>query len=235
MPKLWPEMRLHQKPPPLFEEPIGLSIVSDSQLLSQGLAALLGQFLSCCTITICTRLEIPARMPQPPLHFALLDASEGIEQTVCLIRAWRAAHPSTTILTIELADNASGIVACIEAGTSGYTLRGVGIDAIVEALLLLQRGHAVCSLDIAARVFARLAELGDDRQESADVSAGLTEREREVLAYLAADHSNQEIAERLVIEVRTVKHHVHNILAKLKARHRWQAVMVARDQGILSK
>jgi DNA-binding NarL/FixJ family response regulator len=102
-------------------------------------------------------------------------------------------------------------------------------------LLLLQRGHAVCSLDIAARVFARLADLGDDRQESADVGAGLTEREREVLAYLAADHSNQEIAERLVIEVRTVKHHVHNILAKLKARHRWQAVMVARDQGILSK
>jgi DNA-binding NarL/FixJ family response regulator len=219
----------------LLEEPVGLNIVSDSPLISEGLAALLDQHLACGTITIYNFLEIPARMPQPPLQLALVDASTGIEQTVRLIRAWHMAHPRTAILTVELADNASEIVACIEAGAKGYTLRGVGVDAVVEALLLLQRGQAACSLEIAAQVFERFARMGDQRQAPADLSVGLTERECDVLACLAADYSNQEIAERLVIEVRTVKHHVHNILAKLKARHRWQAVMVARDQGIIAK
>jgi DNA-binding NarL/FixJ family response regulator len=228
-------MRLHQKTPLLLEEPIGLSIVSDSPLLSEGLAALLEQYLASCTITIYNSLEIPARMPQSPFQFALVDASAGIDYTVRLIRAWHAAHPHAAILTVELADNASEIVACIEAGAKGYTLRGVGANAVAEALLLLQRGQAVCSLEIAAQVFERFVGMRDSYPAPAVVGVGLTERESEVLAFLAADCSNQQIAERLVIEVRTVKHHVHNILAKLKARHRWQAVMVARDQGIITK
>jgi DNA-binding NarL/FixJ family response regulator len=234
MPKSWTEMRLHQAKP-LLEDSIGLSIVSASPLLSEGLATLLDQYLLRSTITIYDYLEIPARMPQPPFQLALVDASTEIDQTVRLIRAWHAAHPHTAILTVELANNASEIVACIEAGARGYTLRGVGVDAVVEALLLLLRGQAACSLEIAAQVFERFARMRDHRHESADLSVGLTNRECEVLACLAADCSNQEIAERLVIEVRTVKHHVHNLLAKLKARHRWQAVMVAREQGIIAK
>jgi two-component system nitrate/nitrite response regulator NarL len=231
----WPEMMRRGTKSLLFEDPIGLSIVSDSQLLCEGLAALLSQYLPRCTVTVYTGLEIPEWLPRRPHQLALIDASTGIEKTVRLIRAWHAAHPTAAVLTLELADNASEIMACIEAGAMGYILRGVGIDTVVEALLLLRSGQAVCSLEIAAQVFARLAELGDNRQESAPVGVELTEREREVLTYLAADWSNQEIAERLVIEVRTVKHHVHNILAKLKARHRWQAVIAARDQGLISK
>ena len=61
----------------------------------------------------------------------------------------------------------------------------------------------------------------------------LTAREREILGLIDDGLSNKEIAGRLCIELSTVKNHVHNILAKLKARHRWQAVMVARDQGII--
>ncbi|SRR5258706_582485 len=62
----------------------------------------------------------------------------------------------------------------------------------------------------------------------------LTARELEVLRYLADDYSNQQIADLLVIEVRTVKHHVHNILAKLNVGHRWDAARLALEQGWLS-
>jgi DNA-binding NarL/FixJ family response regulator len=235
MPSSSPDKRLYQTASTLFTESIELSIISQSQLLSRGLAALLAQHLTGCTITVYGGAEIPARVSQAPTHFALLDASTALEQTVRLIRAWRVAYPSVGILAIELADQANAIVACIEAGARGYTLRGVGVETVVEALLLLQRGQAACSLEIAAQVFERLAELHGQRPTWGEAEPDLTEREREVLAYLAADHSNQEIAERLVIEVRTVKHHVHNILAKLKARHRWQAVMMARDRGLIAK
>src|SRR5215217_803347 len=63
MPTSWPEMRLHKRKP-LFEDPIELSIVSDSQLLAEGLAALIGQYLTRCTITRYTGLEIPDRLHQ---------------------------------------------------------------------------------------------------------------------------------------------------------------------------
>jgi DNA-binding NarL/FixJ family response regulator len=61
----------------------------------------------------------------------------------------------------------------------------------------------------------------------------LTQRELEVLRYVNLDYSNQQIAELLTIEIRTVKHHVHNILQKLQLRHRWDAARLAVEQGWL--
>jgi DNA-binding NarL/FixJ family response regulator len=212
---------------------IALSIVSDSRLLCEGLAALLAQALPHCTVSSYAVTEIPEWLPRHPRQIALMDATSTIEQTVRLIRAWRAAHPTVAILTLELGPNAGDILACIEAGAGGYTLRGANVEAVVEAVRLLQRGQAACSLEIAAQVFARLTQIQDARDEAIEDAFALTAREQEVLAYLAADCSNQEIAQRMVIEVRTVKHHVHNILAKLQAHHRWQAVTVARERGLL--
>jgi DNA-binding NarL/FixJ family response regulator len=217
----------------VHEAVLGLNIVSHSQLFCEGVAALLAHYLPHATCSAYADTELPCGLPLRTTQLVLVDGGGGLERTLRVIRAWRAAHPETPILTLELPDDASAMVACIEAGARGYTLRGAGSAEVVEALLLLLRGQVACSLEVTAQVFARLAE-----RNAAGVAAQaveLTEREREVLAYLAADYSNQAIAERLTIEVRTVKHHVHNLLAKLKARHRWQAVSVARDQGLLSR
>jgi DNA-binding NarL/FixJ family response regulator len=62
----------------------------------------------------------------------------------------------------------------------------------------------------------------------------LTNRELDVLRCINQDLTNQQIAEALVIEVRTVKHHVHSILYKLKLSHRWEAGRVAAERGWLS-
>ncbi|MCX7789842.1 MAG: response regulator transcription factor [Chloroflexaceae bacterium] len=210
--------------------PVSVQIVSPSRLFSEGLALLLAQHMP---ESVSRAFE--AAGPDGEHGVLLIDGNLALATTLECIRACRSVHPHAPILVADLCDRVDDVVACIEAGAGGYTLRGDGVETLVEALRMLYTGRAACSPEVAARVFARLAAARDGLAPQAGPDPDLTPREREILGYLAADYSNQQIAAALVIEVRTVKHHVHNILAKLRARHRWQAVAVAQAQGLIER
>jgi DNA-binding NarL/FixJ family response regulator len=138
------------------------------------------------------------------------------------------------VLAVELPDDTELILDCIEAGVSAYTLRGASAAEVAEAISGVRGNRANSDPRITAGVFARLAALADQTaHEPARATPVLTPRELEVLHHLSLDRTNKEIAVRMVIEVRTVKHHVHSILQKLKLRHRWDAVRLARERGWL--
>lgn len=208
--------------------PMVVQVVSCSRLFSEGLVALLRSQMP--EIDLWADAEAGGE-PQ----VLLIDGGGDLATTVAHIRAQRSAHPSALIMVVELNNLVDDVVACIEAGAGCYTVRGDGSDALVEALRLLCSGRAACSPEVTARIFARLAAAHSGSPPVEEPGPALTVREREILGYLAADFSNQQIATSLVIEVRTVKHHVHNILAKLRARHRWQAVAVAHAQGLIDQ
>jgi two-component system nitrate/nitrite response regulator NarL len=165
----------------------------------------------------------------------LLDGGIGVEAALRWTRYWRGLEPPAAVLVLELLDDAALILDCIEAGACGYTVRGASAGEVTEAILRVQRGAAACSPEVAARLFARLAALSAARTPTVPAGIPLTARELEVLRCIAADCSNQEIAERLVLQLSTVKHHVHNILEKLSLRHRWDAVRLASEQGWLDE
>jgi DNA-binding NarL/FixJ family response regulator len=211
-----------------------ISIVSESCVIREGLAALLIRYGEAEADT-CQACEPFPDLPRRPAQcqIVLLDGTVEVGPTLDWIRECRNANPLTQIMVIELLDSISPILAYVSAGVRAYTLRGAPLAEIVMGIQALRQGHAYCSPSLTGRLFEHL-----NRPEALPNSprpAGLSARELEVLHYLVVDYSNQQIAEQLKIDVRTVKHHVHNILQKLKVRHRWDAARLAQGQGWLQE
>jgi two-component system NarL family response regulator len=114
----------------------------------------------------------------------------------------------------------------IEAGACGLILKDSSVDELLEAIRLAQKGEAQISGRIAGAVMERLtylARMFSAIENKIDGDIRLTSRELEVLQFIGEGLTNQEIAERLVVEVGTVKNHVHSILEKLNVNNREEA------------
>jgi DNA-binding NarL/FixJ family response regulator len=139
-------------------------------------------------------------------------------------------HAGVGVVALAIAEQRADVIAFAEAGVSAYLTSDQSLDDLVDAVLAVERGEAGCSPRVTALLLRHVATLAVDRGQDPgrDGSPPLTPREREVLVLLGDGLTNQQIALRLSIQLATVKHHVHNILAKLGARSRAQAVAVAR-------
>jgi DNA-binding NarL/FixJ family response regulator len=214
---------------------IPVSIVSNSCLLRDGLARLL---------TPHAQLNIFARYPGQPIttsswpnpvgHQVLLDATVGQQQSINWIRALRQLSPPAHVVVLELADDCDCILACIEAGATAYLPLGASVQDVVQAIQDAHMDRARCSPEITALLFNRLAANTASACPPVDVLMPLTARELEVLHDIALDYTNVQIARHLVIELSTVKHHIHSILEKLQLSHRWAAVQMAQERGWLT-
>ena len=130
------------------------------------------------------------------------------------------------VLAFGVVDTKEQVLQYIEAGAVGYILKNDSLDNLIAEIRAAEKGKALVSPKIAAALIERVNELAHlfAAIDPALVnSVALTDRELEVLNLIGQDLTNQEIAERLVIEVGTVKNHVHNILKKLKVRNRDEA------------
>lgn len=221
-----------QHPQMTTDEPTNqttISIVSSSKLLRDGLAALLSAYSKLCVVGKYSEHTPDAiRLPNPAGHVVLLDGGLGHSLAIPWTLYWRSLDMPAHVVVMELLNDIDLILACIEAGASGYILRGASIDDVVETIDRVRCGIAQCSPEVTARLFARLAALRSATPTMVVDGAKLTPREVEVLRYIAEDYSNQEIANALVIEVRTVKHHVHNILREIQYAQPWRRSALCR-------
>ncbi len=135
-------------------------------------------------------------------------------------------HASVKILAFGLAESQAQVLKYIEAGADGYVASDDSVEDLLTRIRLAHQDKAVVSPAIAAALMSRVkmyAQLLSDVELGLYEDADLTPREREVLDLIALGLSNQEIADRLVIEVGTVKNHVHSILQKLNVGSREDA------------
>ncbi|MCA9874293.1 MAG: response regulator transcription factor [Ardenticatenaceae bacterium] len=149
-----------------------------------------------------------------------------------LIRAARKTETAAKVLAMGIPKTEKAILAYVEAGAGGYVLQDGSMDELLKNIYALYRGEALASPQMTAALMSRVNELAQLRSElglTPDINrlSELTPREREVLAVIGEELSNQEIAERLAIELGTVKNHVHNILQKLGVTNRWEATAYA--------
>lgn len=159
---------------------------------------------------------------------ALVSESLAQESTLELVRQLVQGAPEVKVLITGLTEEAETILQFVEAGASGYILKQESSAAMLQKVRAAHRNKAVVSPQVAASLMAHLAALsmrvsvkGTHREQYRFEE--LTPREREVLELLAEELSNQQIANRLHIEVGTVKNHVHHILKKLSANDRYEA------------
>jgi len=217
-----------------MDKPIHIFIADDNRLLREGLVSMLSEQEDIIVLgSAASGRKALAQIKELRPEVALIDIGmpekDGIEVTQALHRDM----PEVKVIILGMPDLTDEILACIEAGAAGYVLKEASFDSLVETIRSAQRGESFCSPRMAASLFSRVAELAGEQIPQSSVK--LTPREVQIINQIADGLSNKEIAQKLSIEVQTVKNHIHNILDKLQLHNRLEAVQYARERKLLKK
>jgi DNA-binding NarL/FixJ family response regulator len=156
---------------------------------------------------------------------------DGVAATRRLLAAAPGASPRVLILTTFDLDDY--VVEALRAGASGFLLKDVPPEDLVDAIRVLASGDALLAPSVTRRLLDRFAHLFPTPAGATPGLDQLTERELEVFRLMARGLSNAEIAELLVVSETTVKTHVGRVLMKLGLRDRVQAVVLAYETGLV--
>jgi len=195
----------------ILESEPGIVIVGEARTGSEAIA----QATELCPDVICMDVQMPGM--------------DGLAATREIVKDPRLC---SSVLILTTFDRDDYLFDALSAGASGFLLKNASPEDLVDAVQVVARGDAMLAPDVTRRVIERFAaDPARSPQEHPGV-AELTDREREVLVYLARGWSNAEIAAQLFVGEATVKTHVSKILMKLRVRDRIQAVVFAYEHGI---
>lgn len=147
----------------------------------------------------------------------------GIEAT----RTIKREHPGIRVLILSMHEDEEYVRPLMEAGASGYVLKRSATTELVSALRAAYQGHTVLAPELARAAFGSPAS-------TADRYDGLTEREIEVLKLIAEGLTNQQIADRLTISIKTVQAHRANIMEKLDLHDAVELTKYAIRKGLIN-
>ena len=146
------------------------------------------------------------------------------------VRAIKAELPGVKIVMLTISEVDDDLFEAVKSGASGYLLKSQSAEELLALLREVERGEAAFSPGLAARIlqeFGRQANALEEKRRT----AGLSEREREVLALVAQGLRYKEVAAKLFLSERTIKYHMGQILARLHLKNRAQVVEYARRAG----
>jgi len=194
-------------------------IVDDHLMVREGLKSLLSTALDVDVVGEAANgaeaVElVPLAKPDVVLMDLVMPVMNGAEATALI----KEAFPSVQVIALTSYADGELVERTLQAGAISFLLKDARPEALVQAIRDARDGRG--TIDAGA-----MQSVMHHRQD--DVGKDLTTREREVLALVAAGMSNNEIAERLVLSVGTVRLHVSNILAKLGAPNRTSAAIIA--------
>jgi NarL family two-component system response regulator LiaR len=212
-------------------ERIKVLIVDDHQVVRQGLRTFLELQEDIEVVGEANEgasaVEMTSRLsPDVVLMDLVMPGMDGIAAT----RRIKAMGGGFKVIALTSFTDDDKVLSAIQAGASGYLLKDVTPEELVEAIRAAQRGEARLHPEIIRRLMEQVTHLPS--KEEADPIAVLTHREREVIRLVGQGKSNREIAETLVISEKTVKAHVSNILGKLGLQDRTQLAIHAIRNGL---
>jgi DNA-binding NarL/FixJ family response regulator len=160
---------------------------------------------------------------------ALVDLVMPRLDGIAAIRRMRELRPETRVIVLTSFVDEEKMLPAVRAGASGYLLKDVQPQELVEAIRTVHGGATLLHPAVVEELVREVSR--DDARQPADNP--LTEREREVLALIARGRANKAIAFELGVAEKTVKTHVSNILAKLNLTDRTQAALYAVREGLV--
>ena len=214
---------------------IRVLVVDDHTLFREGLTAILTSVPDVQVVGEAgTGREAIAQAEDLAPDVILMDINmpdlNGIEATQQVL----AAAPATGIVMLTMLEDNDSLFAAMCAGARGYILKGADKAEVLKTIRAVAEGEALFGPAIAGRLTAFFQQSRTAERDEGALTPfpHLTERERDVLALIAAGENNQEIARRLHISAKTVSNHISNIFNKLQVADRAQAIVKARDAGL---
>ena len=211
---------------------IRILIADDHPVVRDGLAAMLGTQPDFAVVGLAVdgheavrqAIDLSPDVVLLDLEMPGLDGVEALAQM-------RQVAPAVRAIVFTAFDTDERIVGAVQAGAQGYLLKGVPRDELFHAIRVVSQGGSLLQPVVASKLMRRIATPNPAANPNA---APLTEREQEVLGWLARGRVNKEIAAGLGISERTVKFHVSSIFNKLGATNRTEAVTLAVQRGLVT-
>lgn len=164
---------------------------------------------------------VEAHQPDVVVMDIRMPGGSGLDACQEITRRW----PDVKVVMLTSFMDDELIFQAIQAGASGYVLKQVGNESLINALGAVRQGEALLDPSVTQRVLQRVRATENDREAAA--FRDLSEREMEILAQVAQGKSNGEIADELTLSEKTVRNHVSAILSKLNLSNRIEAATYA--------
>ena len=174
--------------------------------------------------------EAVERALSDDVHLAVLDVTMPRMTGIQAAREIARRRPDVRTLILSMHDNEQYFFEALKAGASGYVLKSAADRDLVEACRATMRGEPFLYPDAVAALIRNHLDRADEGKAAADI---LTPRELEILKLIAEAYTSKEIAEMLVISVKTVERHRANILEKLGMRDRVELTRYAIKRGLV--
>jgi two-component system NarL family response regulator len=211
-------------------KPIRFMIVDDQQIIREGLAGMLKSEPDLELVAVAENGSEAVQMAaktNPDL--VLMDLRMPVMSGAQAIRQIRKTQPDTRFIILTVYDNDEELFEALRAGARAFLLKDVSRDELISVIHTVAEGKAHLQPELTSRLLERIIDMPDDGQ----VETKITERELSVLRLMAHGNSNKVIGRELSISEHTVKSHVANIIAKLEAHDRTEAVTIAIQKGLI--
>lgn len=210
-----------------MSEPVRVVVVDDQELFRRGLTMLLGiedgiEVVGEASNGIEGVALVVSSVPDVVLLDVRMPKQSGIEACVAI----KEAVPMTKIIMLTVSDDEADLYEAVKSGASGYLLKDSSIEEVAQGIRVVADGQSLISPSMAAKLIDEFKTMSKP-DRTAGPALKLTDRELEVLRFVARGLSNRDVAAQLAISENTVKNHVRNILEKLQLHSRMEAVMYA--------
>lgn len=149
---------------------------------------------------------------------------------VAAARAIRDARPEIRVLFLTVSERPEDVTAALDAGVRGYILKGISGPDLIRTIRSVGAGETYITPQFAARLLALPTIASRNAQKSAEEPPRLNVREEQVLKELSLGLTNKEIARKLNLTEKTIKHYMSGVLQKLSARNRVEAVLASKSR-----
>ncbi|MFH9087242.1 response regulator [Streptomyces sp. NPDC017673] len=214
------------------QDPIRVFLVDDHEVVRRGLADLLGTEPDIRVVGDAdTAGHALARGPALRPHVAVLDVRLPDGDGISVCRELRDRMPGLACLMLTSFDDEEALLDAIMAGASGYVLKQIKGSDLVSAVRTVASGQSMLDPATTARLMRSLRADPAGNPSLPPELAGLSPRERDILALVGDGLTNRQIGQRLYLSEKTVKNHISRLLAKLGVQRRVQAAVLASHLG----